>query len=222
MFDNKIRGFTLLELMIAVAIFAVIGVAMNTQFTQVIKSKERTDEHAKRLAELQRAMVIMQTDFSQIIARTSRDEFGKTQPAVKSLTGSGIEFTRTGWTVTPFSGGNRSDFQRVYYQLEEDAIVRGYWQHPDKGSDGEPQTNKLLTGVEAMAVTYWQQNQNSAAPVFGAALSLDSTEQWPPLSVSGGGANSSGNSLMLPVMIQVELEMEILGEIRRLFVLVDT
>ena len=61
------RGFTLLELMVAMAIFAMLAVAGWQVFDGVNRARERAQFHADNLAVLQYAYLQVQQDMGQII-----------------------------------------------------------------------------------------------------------------------------------------------------------
>lgn len=61
------RGFTLLELMVAMAIFAALAVSGWQVFDSVNRARDRAQIHAERLAELQFAYLQLQQDLSQIV-----------------------------------------------------------------------------------------------------------------------------------------------------------
>ena len=61
------RGFTLLELMVAMAIFAMLAVAGWQVFDSVNRARERAQFHADNLAVLQYAYLQLQQDMGQII-----------------------------------------------------------------------------------------------------------------------------------------------------------
>ena len=92
------KGFTLLELMIAIAIFGVISTAAYKLFATVTQAQEVTQSVLDILDKQQRAEVIVENDLLQVAPRPIRDEQGVQQPALiapgkQSL----IEFTRSGW-----------------------------------------------------------------------------------------------------------------------------
>ena len=62
------RGFTLLELMIAMAIFAALAVIGWQVFDSVNRARERAQRHADNLAVLQYAYLQLQQDSGQIVA----------------------------------------------------------------------------------------------------------------------------------------------------------
>lgn len=62
------RGFTLLELMVAMAIFAMLAVAGWQVFDGVTRARERAQVHADNLAVLQYAYLQIQQDMGQMVA----------------------------------------------------------------------------------------------------------------------------------------------------------
>ena len=58
-------GFTLVEMLIAVALFALIGAAGLALLDGVLRARERADGRLERLGELQRAMYLVTYDFEQ-------------------------------------------------------------------------------------------------------------------------------------------------------------
>ena len=62
------RGFTLLELMVAMSIFAMLAVAGWQVFDSVNRARERAQFHADNLGALQYAYLQLQQDMGQIIA----------------------------------------------------------------------------------------------------------------------------------------------------------
>ncbi|MEF1305290.1 type II secretion system minor pseudopilin GspJ, partial [Vibrio owensii] len=60
------RGFTLIEVLVSIAIFASMSVAAYQVVSQVQRSNVLSQERTQRLNELQRAMVMMDNDFRQM------------------------------------------------------------------------------------------------------------------------------------------------------------
>lgn len=116
---SRARGFTLLEILVAMAILATIAVAASMIFGQALDNRERVGERASELADLQRAWLFIQRDVEQIVARAARDELGDAQPFVQLTRDGALEFTRIGW-INPLQTRQRSSLQRVRYRLEED------------------------------------------------------------------------------------------------------
>ena len=93
------HGFTLLELLIALAIFGLLSVMSYSGLTSVLDQHARTDAAADRLGELQKIYLLMQRDFEQIVARPVRSEYGDQLAAVEG--GEVLQFTRGGWRQGP-------------------------------------------------------------------------------------------------------------------------
>ncbi|MEF1296418.1 type II secretion system minor pseudopilin GspJ, partial [Vibrio parahaemolyticus] len=66
------KGFTLIEVLVSIAIFASLSVAAYQVVSQVQRSNELSQERTQRLNELQRAMVMMDNDFRQMALRQTR------------------------------------------------------------------------------------------------------------------------------------------------------
>ena len=97
------RGFTLLEVLVAIAIFAFVGVMALSGYTQLQKQTEYQQQRLERVREVQRAVQTLAQDLIQIEPRSIREPIGDQHiPAV--LAGESveykIEFTRAGWTRT--------------------------------------------------------------------------------------------------------------------------
>ncbi len=116
LFKSSTHGFTLLELVIAMAIFAIMSTIAYSGLNNVLTAKERTDEQAQQLVRLQLAFTHMGRDISQAVNRGIRDEYGESQPALvgRDLDGYLIELTRSGWrNPIPQEERPRSSLQRI-------------------------------------------------------------------------------------------------------------
>lgn len=128
----------------------------------VIRSGEISKKHSDKLLKIQRAMLMIEQDFTQIIARTSRDE-SKTSDEVRVLTvgkslfesqDEGIEFTRLGWS-NPLDLLPRSNLLRVRYRLMDGELQRLYFLYPDIVAGQEPEVQVLLTDIETLNFRFW-------------------------------------------------------------------
>lgn len=126
-------GFTLVEMLIALAIFALIaGGAMGLLRFSVdaeIASRSKTEQ----LAAMRRFLSIWTADLAQAAPRPSRDEAGGVQPALEAPTGSPdgtiLRLTRGGWSN--FDAEPRPSLQRVAYRWADGRLSRAGQPYPD-------------------------------------------------------------------------------------------
>lgn len=191
----RARGFTLIELMVALALFAVLSVMAYGGLRTVLDARERAAAQAERLGELQIAILTIGRDLQQAVNRPVRDEFGDRGMAM-SGSETQIEFTRGGWRNP--SGLQRSELQRVGYVVEEESLRRLSWQVLDRAQGAEPRGAVLLGGVKALELRFLDDQG-------------EWREFWPPpgtdpLTVSA-----------LPRAVEVGIETEHWDRITRLF-----
>lgn len=129
-------GFTLMEMLVALAVFAVLGVISATLMSQMLTNEERMGQRSERLGEVQRAMSILKRDLMQITNRPVRDMLGDPLPAVVIDSNGLIEFSRLGWR-NPLRSP-RSELQRVAYRMHDGNLLRTYWSVLDRSQDTEP------------------------------------------------------------------------------------
>ena len=199
-FGLKNRGFTLLELLIAISIFTTLGLGGYQMLQTVSDSHERVRSSAKEITELNIAFSIIQRDFNQFAPRGIRDRYGETMPPIVFENDEYlVEFTRGGWSNP--SGRKRSRLQRVAYSMdyEEKTLTRHFWEVLDRAEDSEPISQVLLTGVT------------------GFRLSGFSDEKYSEQKNSFFEEESGS-----PLAVEVVITTEGFGENQRLFQMVDS
>ena len=93
----KNSGFTLLELLIAISIFTMLGLGGYQMLQTVSDSHERVRSSAKEITELNLAFSVIQRDFNQFTPRSIRDRYGETIPPIVFENDEYlVEFTRGG------------------------------------------------------------------------------------------------------------------------------
>ncbi len=162
------QGFTLLELLIASAIAALLAVMSYVAVDQVIHLKEDVDARTRQETAIQRALWKLSTDLYQMAPRPVRDEYGQWRPALQ-WDGLALRFTRL---VTGPVPEGASGVMRVVYRLEDGQLVRRSWSHADRLPDTPAQRLILLKGVRDWTVQLVDRNRMPQ---------LD----WPPLTPQG-------------------------------------
>ena len=173
------RGFTLLEMVIALAVFSVVGLISSQILSHSVDYADRLNNRGGRLVEVQRALDIIDRDFSQIVHRNVRDELGDRLDAI--VVGDGtLQFTRTGWSNP--RQARRSTMQRVEYEHAFGAITRRYWNVLDRAPDSEPNSQIVLSGVDELVVLFFDTNG-------------ESYPYWPPAQQPGPGGGVELSSI---------------------------
>jgi general secretion pathway protein J len=201
---RRAGGFTLLELLIALAIFGLLSVMSYSGLKSVLDQHAGTDEAADRLAELQKIYLVMQRDIEQIVPRPVRGEYGDRLPALEG--GEVLQFTRGGWN-NPLQRP-RSSLQRVGYAFQDDELVRYAWQVLDRAQDSLPLQQPLTAAVSSMSVRYL-----SSEDAWHASWPPDETGDTQVISGSQPDARLSE----LPKAVEMTLEHDHLGELVWLF-----
>lgn len=161
------RGFTLLEVLVVLSVFAILGVIASQIVNRVLDNQRTLAERGDRLAEVQRAMLILQRDIMQLNPRGIRDELGDPREPLLIGADGMIEFTRAGWR-NPLQQA-RSTLQRVGYVVQEETLYRAYWPVLDRPPDAEPVLQELLkdvTQIEFFAMDV-SGNEHSFWPLLG-------------------------------------------------------
>ena len=146
--NRATSGFTLIEVLIALAITAFVSVVAYTSISAALAGVESLRENAGRTYDINRTWMIISRDLRQLVQRPVRDEFGQEEPILAGgdLARFPLSFTRTGWHNP--NRYPRSHMQRVNYRLEDEALWRDSYPVLDRAANTEPQTVKLLEGVE--------------------------------------------------------------------------
>ena len=196
------NGFTLIELLIAIAVFSVMSVMAYGGLSQIINNNQHAVVELKRLQMVQRAVLTISRDLTQIIKRDIRDEFGNPQAFLNS---GGtfdylIEFTRSG-RRNP-AKLKRSNLLRVAYQLEDEKLTRLFWPQLDRAQGMEAYESTLLDKIESVEFRYRDDKKEWHT-------------QWPPINAST--QPTAGNNGIKLTAIELTLELKDWGEIQRLY-----
>ena len=197
--DRFRKGFTLIEVLVALAVFGVLSVVAYMALGQTLSNADLLGERMERLEAIQRTIRYLDSDLMQAAPRPVRGLLGDGyEPAIRSSFASeyALEVTHGGWTNP--AGLPRGTLQRSAYRIEDDELIRYHWRVLDRTINNEPIETVLLDGVESIEFRY---------------LTTDGegSEQWPPANVAG----PTGFRLR-PRAVEVVLTLFNEGEIRRL------
>ncbi|MGK0249551.1 MAG: general secretion pathway protein J [Oleispira sp.] len=232
------RGFTLLEVMIAISITALIGIASTNLLSNVIETKKVTDIRSEQLTTLQRFNQFVSRDIEQVINRDIRDQYGDRQPALIIDSPDYLaEWTRLGWRNSPISEDPRAIMQRVAFQLfdindEEceqarlrlqdwgnfepngSCLIRYFWSVLDRSGDTEAKAQVILDLVESLEIEILAQEntiKDSTSDSEAPPAKSSWYSQWPNL--------QTGSNPEIPIAMRWTLTLPKIGKIERLWLL---
>lgn len=149
---KSIRGFTLLEIMVALAVFAVLSVMAISIFSTILSNRDHINNRLAELGQLQMAIVMLERDVNQIIDRPIIGSFGNAEHALQA-DGSTITFTRAGF-INPMGAMQRSTLQRVSYHLSGKNLVRTTWDVLDQAPNSKGSERIILPNVSQLSFQF--------------------------------------------------------------------
>lgn len=139
------NGFTLVEMLIALALFAVIAVGALGLLRFSVDAELASRARTETIAAQRRFLSVWTADLAQAVPRPSRDQSGAPHPAFEAGTdGVVIRLTRSGWDN--LDGAPRPGLQKVEYRLTAKALVRSGYPFPDGASPEPPAEVLPITG----------------------------------------------------------------------------
>jgi general secretion pathway protein J len=203
------RGFTLLELLVALFIAALMFAMGYAAISQGLSSHDQLKAQQARLVELQTAMRVMEQDFVQLAPRPVRQAIGDepSQPALAAAPpgeAAGqplVAFTRNGW-ANPV-GLQRPALQRVAYYFDNGTLRRESWYVLDPTLSSTTAKRDLLKHVKS--VTFQFMDVNHVWQTI-----------WPPTTVQGMVAAELSLRIR-PIAVQVTIDTDDWGEVTRIF-----
>ena len=191
------RGFTLLEMLIAIAIFAMIGLASNAVLSTVLTNDEVTRAFSTRLKALQQGFGAIERDLAQMVARTPRLLEGgrgstvfQTGNDILDSESEALVFYRLGW-LNPDGLLPRGSLQSVAYVVHEGRLERWYFPYPEPEFGAEPIKTVVIDKVLSVEYSFFMD------------------DKW----------ERKVEATKLPKAIAMEIEIEGLGKIQRKFLL---
>lgn len=199
------RGFTLLELLVAMFIAAIMFAIGYGAINQAVNNHSGIKEQQDRLWEVQSAMRQIEQDLVQLAPRPVRQPLGDgylpaligpADPTTQPM----LQLTRGGWNNP--TGVQRPGLQRVAYFFEKNTLRREYWTVLDPTLQNKTEKRDLLTHVKAVTFRFMDLNRAWQT-------------QWPTTTVAG--ASAAANSLrQRPLAVEVTLDTEDWGKLVRI------
>ena len=196
------KGFTLLELLVALAIFSMLSMMAYGGLQTVIETRKSSQFSSERLSQVQLAVLSITNDLRQAVLRKIRDKQGDYLFAMQSdVNGDNqLEWSRLGYRNP--ARLKRSHVQRVAYLNKEQKIYRMTWPVLDRAQDTTPQHREILNNVVSMEWRFLNQENRWLS-------------SWPE-------TGDQSAATRLPRAVEVNIELEDWGKIRRLVFLAES
>lgn len=195
----KNKGFTLIEIIIAVAVFAVIASITSSVLLNTLQTKQRSYKQIDIINQLQLAIALFGKDSRQIVTRPVR---GNQMHLFPSFIGEKdyLELTRGG-DINPNAAEQRSTLIRVAYLCKDDTLIRRIWPVLDAPDRDIYQDTILLANLKKCKFAYVGMHQNVMPNWY-----QYTTRQ-----------NNKTITTPLPEAIQLSLDLKTLGKIKQYF-----
>ena len=192
------RAFTLIEVLVALAVFGVLSALAYLTLGQTLRNSDMLTERMDRLQAIQRTISYLSNEMLQAAPRPIRADLGQAEPALRSSFAAdfALELTHNGWPNS--AGVPRSTQQRTAYRIEDDELIRYHWNVLDRTVNNLPVATILLDNVESLTFRFLLDNG-------------DWVDQWPPVAAGAGP-----NVAVLPRAVEITLALPDEGELTRI------
>lgn len=184
-------GFTLLEILVALAVFAILSMMAYSGLAAILEARESTRPRSALLAQLQATWYFLNEDLGLVVDRPIRDELGSQESAFSNGHGNEIlVFTRTAPTWTAAAP---TSLQRISYRVDKGALYRQVWGMLDRTPETQYRRKKLIS-TDLVEINFYD----------------DKTQSWQPYTSSNG---------TIPKALAISIKLANLGMVRRLFLI---
>lgn len=197
---KRARGFSLVELLVALVVFAALAAAAYGGLAQIARVRGTLAQQQDRFATIAHTLFLLERDLRQGVSRSVLGNDGKPVPALAGSADS-IEFTRLGF-ANP-RAEPRSNLERVVYGFDNGKLRRGRYAVLDRAPDSVPATRVLAASVAQWRLRYLDRADGAWR------------DSWPP-------AGSTNALRVLPRAVEFRITFADLGEIRRVVELPST
>ncbi len=196
------HGFSLIELLVALAVFATMAALAYGGLDSIVRTRAELNRRATDFQGLRRCIATLDRDLREAVARSVRGNYGEPLPAFSGAA-TRLEFTRMGF-ANP-QAEPRSTRKRVFCELDGNAHQRGNFPVHDRAPVTAPQMATLRDPVARLRVRY-----------------IDKSNRWiescPPLENTNP---SQALTTQLPRAVEFHIENSVYGEIVHLVELVS-
>lgn len=191
--SKRNRGFTLIEILIAISIFAIMSAFAYRALSSILNARERVAQENQKWREVSTFFARLEADLANAVARSIRNS---NNLQVNSFVGNAtftndsegqLMFTRMG---LPGASGTLAAPQRLGYRVKQGNVEELVWPVLDQGPRTLPAVYALLGGVNSLAIRYMDRNKAWQS-------------SWPlPLS------NATAAPQPIPIAVEVALTLD--------------
>jgi len=196
---RKVLGFTLLEVLVAVGIFALTSAMAYAGLTRMLETRERLNSEQQFWRSVTLAFAQIEDDLAQVRPRTTRNTIGNAEPAFRgqpvdprAISEPSMQFIRGG--VFVLGEGSGPDLAHVGYRLREGQLLRLVWPALDQAAVAEPREMPLLANATVFETRFRAANGGWV-------------DRWP----------SGTDPREIPGAVEIKFAIEGRGEFTRVF-----
>jgi general secretion pathway protein J len=184
-------GFTLVEVLVATAVFAIMSAMAWGGLNAVIRTREALVAEQQDFTRTLRAVAALERDLLAVVARPVRGNYGEPLPALRG-DGDHLELTRLGFTSSLVDA--RSNLERVIYEQDGTTLKRGRFAVLDRAAGSLPELTTVRDRVRRLQLRY-----------------LDTQGRW-----LDAWPRRDDKPEALPQAVEFRLDIDGVGEISRL------
>jgi general secretion pathway protein J len=191
-FARRIDGFSLIELLVALMIFATMAAIAYAGLSAVTRTHAALDVRERELSSLGRTLALIERDLRGFAVRPVRDGNGASLPAI----GGQVDLVElSAYGRGRVAGGDLGLIERIAYQRDGDGLHRLRWSVLDRTASTLPDRRLLLAGADIFRVRFLGADNRWHA-------------QWPLPGATQAAAQ--------PLAVEFTLATPAIGEVRRL------
>lgn len=196
---KKNAAFTLLEILVALTVFAILATITSTAMYHAFNTRSRVTVQAERLMTLQLALTLIERDIQQAANRAIRTHDMRVLPAFIGGADA-MELTRGGLT-NPNSSDKRSTLKRIALICRNTQLIRRSWPTLDRVNHNDYEDKRLLDHLLGCKLAYLNDH-------------LQVLSEWHATAMPG-----SQKTAPLPKAVQLTLTLSDWGKASFLFIL---
>ena len=186
-------GFTLLELVLAIAVFGLMASLAYGGLNSLTTQGRWLEREAERFGQVQKALHLIESDIQFAVRRGVRDALGGKVAAM--LGGTDEQLLQLTKAQKPYGEGN--NLVRIHYRYTDDVLQRQVWPVLDRLPEHEGVTADLLSGLQKLEIRF---------------LGVDEWHATWPI-----GTRADESEAALPRAVELKLELADGESYRRVF-----